>query len=178
LEDIIPENKDHTLMAVAQTSSISGLLPGLSKNSDISLAVAVVGILVFMVIPLPTMVLDLLLAFSITFSLIILLVAMYVQRPLELSAFPSILLLTTLFRLSLNIARGSFCCTATRCRRAGNIIKAFGGFVVGGNYVVGLIVFVILVVINFAGDHQGRRPHRRGGRTLHPGCHAGQADEH
>jgi flagellar biosynthesis protein FlhA len=76
-------------MAVAQTSSISGLLPGLSKNSDISLAVAVVGILVFMVIPLPTMVLDLLLAFSITFSLIILLVAMYVQRPLELSAFPS-----------------------------------------------------------------------------------------
>src|SRR5512143_3953128 len=153
LEDIIPEHaKDPTLMAVAQTSSISGLLPGLSRNSDISLAVAVVGILVFMVIPLPPMLLDLLLAFSITFSLIILLVAMYVQRPLELSAFPSILLLTTLFRLSLNIAttRVVLLHGHEGTGAAGNIIKAFGGFVVGGNYVVGLIVFVILVVINFA----------------------------
>jgi flagellar biosynthesis protein FlhA len=139
-------------MAVAQASTIPGPLPRLSKASDISLAGAVVCILVFMVIPLPTMVLDLLLAFSITFALVILLVAMYVQRPLELSAFPSILLLTTLFRLSLNIAttRVVLLHGHEGTAAAGNIIKSFGGFVVGGNYVVGLIVFIILVVINFA----------------------------
>jgi len=139
-------------MAVAQASTISGPLPRLSKTSDISLAGAVVCILVFMVIPLPTMLLDLLLAFSITFALVILLVAMYVQRPLELSAFPSILLLTTLFRLSLNIATTRIVLLHGHegTAAAGNIIKSFGGFVVGGNYVVGLIVFIILVVINFA----------------------------
>jgi flagellar biosynthesis protein FlhA len=129
-----------------------GLLPRLARSSDISLAAAVVGILVFMVMPLPTMLLDLLLAFSITFALVILLVAMHIQKPLELSAFPAILLLTTLFRLSLNIAttRVVLLHGHEGAAAAGNIIKAFGGFVVGGNYVVGLIVFVILVVINFA----------------------------
>ena len=139
-------------MAIAQSAPLIGPLPRLARNSDISLAGAVVCILVFMVMPLPTMLLDLLLAFSITFALTILLVAMYIQRPLELSAFPSILLLTTLFRLSLNIAttRVVLLHGHEGTAAAGSIIKAFGGFVVGGNYVVGLIVFVILVVINFA----------------------------
>jgi flagellar biosynthesis protein FlhA len=139
-------------MAIAQTSTVSSPLPRLATGSDVSLAGAVICILVFMVIPLPTFLLDLLLAFSITFALIILLVAMYVQRPLELSAFPSILLLTTLFRLSLNIAttRVVLLHGHEGTAAAGNIIKSFGVFVVGGNYVVGLIVFVILVVINFA----------------------------
>ncbi len=139
-------------MAVAQSAPMIGLLPRLARNSDITLAAAVVGILVFMVLPLPTFLLDLLLAFSITFALVILLVAMHIQKPLELSAFPSILLLTTLFRLSLNIAttRVVLLHGHEGTAAAGNIIKAFGGFVVGGNYVVGLIVFVILVVINFA----------------------------
>jgi flagellar biosynthesis protein FlhA len=139
-------------MAVAQSAPLIGPLPRLARNSDISLAGAVVCILVFMVMPLPTMLLDLLLAFSITFALVILLVAMYIQRPLELSAFPAILLLTTLFRLSLNIAttRVVLLHGHEGAAAAGSIIKAFGGFVVGGNYVVGLIVFVILVVINFA----------------------------
>ena len=139
-------------MAVAQSAPADGFLPRLARNSDISLAGAVVGILVFMVLPLPTFLLDLLLAFSITFALVILLVAMHIQKPLELSAFPSILLLTTLFRLSLNIAttRVVLLHGHEGASAAGSIIKAFGGFVVGGNYVVGLIVFVILVVINFA----------------------------
>jgi len=139
-------------MAVAQSAPMIGLLPRLARNSDISLAAAVIGILVFMVMPLPTFLLDLLLAFSITFALVILLVAMHIQKPLELSAFPSILLLTTLFRLSLNIAttRVVLLHGHEGAASAGSIIKAFGGFVVGGNYVVGLIVFVILVVINFA----------------------------
>ena len=139
-------------MAVAQSTATVGLLPRLASSSDIYLAGGVVGVLVFMVVPLPTVLLDLLLAFSITSALVILLVAMQVQRPLELSAFPSILLLTTLFRLSLNIAttRVVLLHGHEGTAAAGSIIKAFGGFVVGGNYAVGLIVFVILVVINFA----------------------------
>jgi flagellar biosynthesis protein FlhA len=115
------------------------------------MAVAVVGILVFMVMPLPPMLLDLLLSFNITFSLVIVLASMYVQRPLELSAFPSILLLATLFRLSLNVASTRIILLHGNegTQAAGNVIKAFGGFVVGGNYLVGIIVFLILVVINF-----------------------------
>lgn len=138
-------------MELVNKSNYDNQVPFITKNSDVLMAAGVVGILTFMIIPLPTFLLDLLLSFSITFSLIILLVGMYILNPLELSAFPSILLLATLFRLSLNIAstriillnghEGIFA--------AGNVIKAFGAFVVGGNYVVGIIVFLILVVINF-----------------------------
>jgi len=115
------------------------------------MAVAVVGILAFMIMPLPTLLLDLLLSFNITFSLIILLSSMYVQRPLELSAFPSILLLGTLFRLSLNVASTRIILLHGNegTMAAGKVIMAFGSFVVGGNYLVGIIVFLILVAINF-----------------------------
>ncbi len=115
------------------------------------MAVAVVGILVFMVIPLPTMMLDLLLAFNITGALVILLSGMYILKPLEMSSFPSILLIATLFRLSLNIASTRIILLHGHegVMAAGKVIKAFGGFVVGGNYVVGIIVFLILVLINF-----------------------------
>jgi flagellar biosynthesis protein FlhA len=84
-------------MVTAESAPIAGPIPFLTKNSDITLAGAVVCILIFMVMPLPTFMLDLLLVFNITFSLVLLLVAMYLLRPLELSSFPSILLLTTLF---------------------------------------------------------------------------------
>jgi len=138
-------------MAIAENTQYAGQLPGITKNSDITIAVAVIAILIFMVIPLPAMLLDLLISFNITFALIILLASMYTLRPLELSAFPSILLLITLFRLSLNVAstriillHGNEGATA-----AGKVIQAFGSFVVGGNYLVGIIVFIILVVINF-----------------------------
>jgi len=138
-------------MAIAEQTQLPAQLPGLTKNSDITIAVAVVAILAFMVIPLPAMLLDLLISFNITFALIILLASMYTLRPLELSAFPSILLLITLFRLSLNVAstriiliHGNEGATA-----AGKVIQAFGSFVVGGNYLVGIIIFIILVVINF-----------------------------
>ncbi len=123
----------------------------IAKHSDILMAISAVVILVVMIIPLPAMLLDILLSFNITFALIILLVGMYISKPLELSAFPSILLITTLFRLSLNVA-------STRIillhgnegpMAAGKVINAFGSFVVGGNYLVGIIVFLILVVINF-----------------------------
>jgi len=115
------------------------------------MAVAVICILAFMVMPLPTLLLDLLLSFSITFSLIIILASMYVQHPLELSAFPSILLLVTLFRLALNVASTRIILLHGNegTLAAGKVISAFGGFVVGGNYLVGIIVFLILVTINF-----------------------------
>jgi len=136
---------------LANQTQFADRLPFIAKNSDVFMAVAVVGILVFMVIPLPPMLLDLLLSFNITFSLVIILASMYVQRPLELSAFPSILLLATLFRLSLNVASTRIILLHGNegTQAAGNVIKAFGGFVVGGNYLVGIIVFLILVAINF-----------------------------
>ncbi len=121
-------------------------LAKITKNSDIALAVVVVAILGVLIIPLPSYILDLLLAFNITLSLIILLVTMYIVRPLELSVFPGLLLIITLFRLSLNVA-------STRLilgeAYAGEVISAFGGFVVKGNYVVGFIIFLILVIIQF-----------------------------
>jgi flagellar biosynthesis protein FlhA len=138
-------------MATAEQAQFTGHLPAITKNSDISIAVAAVAILVFMVIPLPPMLLDLLIAFNITFALIILLASMYTMRPLELSAFPSILLLITLFRLSLNVASTRIILIHGNegAMAAGKVIQAFGSFVVGGNYLVGIIVFIILVVINF-----------------------------
>jgi len=120
-------------------------------SGEIILGTSVVAILVVMILPMPTPLLDLLLTFNITFGIIILLTCMFTLKPLDFSVFPSLLLMVTLFRLSLNVAttrlillRGSEGPGA-----AGQVIKAFGDFVVGGNYVVGLIVFVILVVINF-----------------------------
>jgi flagellar biosynthesis protein FlhA len=122
-----------------------------AKNSDLWMAVTVVGILVFMVMPLPTFLLDLLLSFSITLSLVILLASMYVPRTLDLPAFPSILLLATLFRLSLNVASTRIILLHGQegISAAGKVIQSFGSFVVGGNYLVGIIVFLILVAINF-----------------------------
>lgn len=138
-------------MTAAQQVQYGGKLPAITKNSDLFMALAVVGILVFMVIPLPAMLLDLLISFNITFALVILLASMYTLRPLELSAFPSILLLITLFRLSLNVASTRMILIHGNegSMAAGKIIQAFGNFVVGGNYLVGIIVFIILVVINF-----------------------------
>jgi len=123
----------------------------LMRHSDIVLPLSVVGILSVMIMPMPTFMLDLLLAFNITIAITILLVGLYIIKPLDLSAFPSVLLIVTLFRLSLNVAstriillHGNEGVTA-----AGKVINAFGSFVVGGNYLVGVIVFIILVVINF-----------------------------
>ena len=123
----------------------------LTKYNEILLPLSVVGILSVMIMPMPTFILDLLLALNITIAIVILLVGLYIIKPLDLSVFPSILLIVTLFRLSLNVAstriillHGSEGVTA-----AGKVINAFGSFVVGGNYLVGVIVFLILVVINF-----------------------------
>ena len=118
----------------------------LSTFSDAILALLVVGILGVMIIPVPPPVMDILLSFNFVFSIIILLVTMYITRPLELSVFPGLLLVATVFRLALNVA-------STRLilgtGYAGDVIQSFGTFVVQDNYVVGFIIFVIIVVIQF-----------------------------
>ncbi|HBH87657.1 MAG TPA: flagellar biosynthesis protein FlhA [Syntrophaceae bacterium] len=126
-------------------------LRGWEKSGTAILAVGVIGVLIIMIVPLPTFLLDLLLSFNITISIVILLMSMYVMRPLDLSVFPSILLTVTLLRLSLNVASTRLILLHGNegTAAAGQVIKAFGTFVVGGNYVVGLIVFFVLTLINF-----------------------------
>lgn len=123
-----------------------------SQNSELAVALGLIVILGVMIVPLPPMILDLFLAFSIAISIAILLMSVYAKKPLDFSTFPSILLITTLMRLSLNVAstRNILLNGATDgTKAAGHIIEAFGEFVVGGNYAVGIIIFMILVVINF-----------------------------
>ena len=123
-----------------------GLLQQITSRSDIILALGFIGIIAVLVIPIPTALLDFALAFNITFSLVVLLTTLYVTKPLELSVFPGMLLVVTLMRLSLNVA-------STRLilgqAYAGEVINSFGNFVVQGDYVVGFIVFIILVIIQF-----------------------------
>lgn len=127
------------------------MLDRLLRQSDFVLAVGVVAILGLMIIPMPPILLDLALSFSITLSVVVLLVSAYSYKPLDFSVFPSILLISTLLRLSLNIAatrlilmRGDIGTEA-----AGKVIKSFGEFVVGGNFVVGFVIFFIMIIINF-----------------------------
>jgi flagellar biosynthesis protein FlhA len=115
------------------------------------MGIGVIGILMVMIIPLPALIIDLLLSLSITVAIVILLMSMFVLKPLDFSAFPSVLLTVTLFRLSLNVASTRLILLHGNegTGAAGQVIKAFGTFVVGGNYVVGLIVFAVLTLINF-----------------------------
>ncbi len=131
-------------------TAIANSLPagtGKSKGgAEIGLAIAVVFIIALLIVPLPTILLDLFLVTSISLSLVVLLSALYTTNALEFSAFPAILLLLTLFRLSLNVAGTRLILTHGE---AGHVIQAFGEFVIGGNYAVGLVLFLILIGINF-----------------------------
>ncbi len=116
------------------------------KNSDVLLAFGLIFMLGLLLIPLPAYMLDFLLALNITLAVLVLIVSLYIQSPLDISVFPGLLLITTLFRLGLNIS-------STRLilidGYAGQVIESFGSFVVGGNYVVGFVIFIILIVIQF-----------------------------
>nr|MBO2478378.1 flagellar biosynthesis protein FlhA [Bacillota bacterium] len=116
------------------------------RHGDITIVLAVVLIVVMMVVPLPTGLIDLLLAVNISLALLVLMLTMNVRHPLEFSVFPTLLLVLTLFRLALNVSTTRLILLQAH---AGSIIQAFGNFVVGGNYVVGFVVFLILVVIQF-----------------------------
>ena len=120
-------------------------------RSDVMVAVGLISILLLMIIPLPSFLLDIFLSLNITVSLLVMIISLYTLRALDFAIFPSLLLATTLFRLSLNVA-------STRLillhgnegpDAAGSVIQSFGQFVVGGNYVVGIVIFAILVIINF-----------------------------
>jgi flagellar biosynthesis protein FlhA len=120
-------------------------------SSELVTVICVIGVLVVMIIPLPSIILDFLLALNITLAITILLIAMYTIKPLDFFIFPPLLLVTTLFRLSLNVASTRLILLHGNegVLAAGKVIKSFGSFVVGGNYVVGMIVFIILVIVNF-----------------------------
>ncbi len=122
-----------------------------TKNTDLFIAIGILLILSVMIIPLPPILLDLALTMSLALGILILLVAVYAKRALDFTSFPSLLLITTLFRLSLNVATTRLILTEGHkgTEAAGHVIAAFGNFVVGNNYVIGFIIFVILIIINF-----------------------------
>ena len=123
----------------------------MAKRGDVALALGLVCILVVLILPMPTWLLDIALALSITLGVLILMTSLFIYKPLEFSSFPTVLLIATLLRLSLNLA-------STRLiladghegpSAAGHVIEAFGSFVMGGNFVIGIVVFAILVIVNF-----------------------------
>ena len=121
------------------------------RRPDIAMALGVVAILVVLILPMPRWLLDMSLAFSITFSVLILMTALFIEKPLEFNAFPTVLLLATMVRLSLNLASTRLILAHGHegTDAAGQVIEAFGGFVMSGNFVIGIIVFGILVIVNF-----------------------------
>ena len=121
-------------------------LVGIIARGDIGLAMGVVCILVVLVLPMPSWLLDFSLAVSITFSIIILMTCLFIERPLDFSTFPTVLLIATMLRLSLNLASTRLILSEghTGPGAAGDVIEAFGNFVMGGNFVIGIIVFLIL----------------------------------
>ena len=132
--------------------SFKNKLTEFSKDStDIVIIFAVMGILVAMVLPVPAFLLDFLLALNITFAIIVLITTIYSEKALDFSVFPTMLLILTLFRLSLNVASTRLILIKGHqgSGAAGSVIESFGNFVVGGNYIVGMIIFIILVIINF-----------------------------
>ena len=118
------------------------------RRPDIAMALGVVAILVVLILPMPRWLLDMSLAFSITFSVLILMTALFIEKPLEFNAFPTVLLLATMVRLSLNLASTRLI-LAHGHEGTDQVIEAFGGFVMSGNFVIGIIVFGILVIVNF-----------------------------
>src|SRR6201994_1204056 len=128
-----------------------GRMMGMIRKSDLGLAIGIMAILVVLILPLPTILLDVSLAFSLSFAILILMTAVFIRKPLEFSSFPTILLITTMLRLALNLA-------STRLilghgnegtAASGYVIQAFGKLIMQGNFVIGLIVFAILVIVNF-----------------------------
>src|SRR5438552_6958015 len=126
-------------------------------KSQIAMPIAIVVILIAVIIPLPTVILDVLISSNIALSVVILLAAVYLLNPLQFSSFPSILLMSTLFRLSLNIASTRLILLngSRGMSAAGEVIRAFGQFVVGGNYAVGIVIFLVLIVIQYVVINHG-----------------------
>src|SRR6266404_2248459 len=125
--------------------------------ADLSVPLAVLGIVLAMIAPLPSFVLDVLISANITVSVIVLLVSMYIIKPVEFNVFPTVLLLLTLFRLALNISSTRLILIHGNggTRAAGQVIEAFGNFVVGGNYIIGVVIFLVLIAIQYVVINHG-----------------------
>ena len=126
-------------------------LKEVARQGDVMLAIGVVAILVVLILPMPKWLLDFALAISITFSVLILMVSLFITKPLEFSSFPTVLLISTMLRLSLNLASTRLILSHGHegSDAAGHVIEAFGGFVMQGSFIIGIIVFAILVIVNF-----------------------------
>jgi type III secretion protein V len=130
-------------VSLARAQSVLGAI---TRRSDVMLALALVMILVMMVLPLPTFLIDVFIAINMTTGMVLLMVAIYLPSPLAFSSFPSVLLITTLFRLALNISTTRLILLQAD---AGEIILTFGEFVVGDNFVVGAVIFLIITIVQF-----------------------------
>src|SRR5947209_2081647 len=128
-----------------------GSLGDLAKRGDLALAIGVLTILMVLILPLPAILLDFSLAISIILSVLILMTALFIHTPLEFSSFPTVLLISTMLRLALNLASTRLILARGHegTAAAGHVIEAFGNFVMSGNFVIGIIVFTILVIVNF-----------------------------
>jgi len=144
--------------APASTGALSGFrLPslkeigGVLRSTDVGLAIGVMAIIVVLILPMPSMLLDALLAVSIIFSVLIMMTALFIQTPLEFSSFPTVLLIAAMLRLALNLASTRLILSNghTGTDAAGHVIQAFGNFIMRGNFVIGVVVFAILVIVNF-----------------------------
>ena len=143
---------DQPTAAPATASDTSlGRLGDLLRQGDVMLAVGVMFILVILILPMPSWLLDIMLTISLSFSGLVLMTALFIAKPLDFSAFPTVLLISTMLRLSLNLASTRLILANGHKgpAAAGEVIRAFGNFVMGGNFVIGIIVFAILVIVNF-----------------------------
>ena len=136
-------------MENVESQSIFKNFADVVKSPDVMLAMSLMGILFTMILPLPPFLLDILLSMSIAVSFLVLMISVYVKEPLDFSTFPTVLLITTLFRLSLNVATTRSILLDAPKGNISTVIQSFGNFVVGGNYFVGFVIFAILVIINF-----------------------------
>ncbi len=145
MSDVGSQNSPNT------AASLLGRFSESMRRGDVALALGLVFILVVLILPMPSWLLDICLAVSITFSVLVLMTCLFIQRPLEFSAFPTVLLIATMLRLSLNLASTRLILANGHegTGAAGHVIQAFGSFVMGGNFVIGIIVFAILVIVNF-----------------------------
>jgi flagellar biosynthesis protein FlhA len=138
-------------MAETGTESIGGAKGGMRIRGDIVFAIGIIGILMVLVLPMPSWLLDASLALSLTLSVLILMTTLFIEKPLDLSSFPTILLVATMIRLALNLASSRLILAHGHEGKdaAGHVIEAFGGFVMQDNFVIGVIVFAILTIVNF-----------------------------
>jgi flagellar biosynthesis protein FlhA len=143
----LPTGQQHAKFKIPTAASVIDML----RSGDIALATCVMGLIVILIVPMPALLVDALLAISIVFSVMILMTALFIQKPLEFSSFPTVLLIATMLRLGLNLATTRLILSHGHegTHAAGHVIEAFGNFVTGGNFIIGVVVFIILVIVNF-----------------------------